>query len=35
MMSYEDIKTKTVEEVISEEQLYPLKESLVQSSIYG
>lgn len=30
-MSYTDIKTKTVEEVLSEEQFYALKESLIQS----
>ncbi len=33
-MSYADIKTKTVEEIISEEQFYTLKESLVQSYLF-
>ncbi|WP_185830655.1 hypothetical protein [Siminovitchia terrae] len=34
MMSYADIKTKTVEEVISEEHFYTLKESLLQSYLF-
>ncbi|SHN29890.1 hypothetical protein [Gracilibacillus kekensis] len=33
-MSYAEIKTKTVEKVISEEQFYTLKESLVQSYLF-
>lgn len=33
-MSYAAIKTKTVEEVISEEQFYTLKESLIQSYLF-
>ncbi|WP_212950176.1 hypothetical protein [Siminovitchia terrae] len=33
-MSYADIKTKTVEEVISEEHFYTLKESILQSYLF-